>query len=233
MDRLRENIMQVNQIITESRMVADYDNGDVILVGASKTMPLEVINKVIEGKLLRVLGENRAQELRDKYVCGQDIEWHYIGSLQSSNVRIVVPRAALIHSLDRYSIAEEINKYCMAHNLMANCLLQVNMGREESKSGFYKEDILQAIEHIKDNYKSINLSGIMAVVPMLNVNDSSQVSELIELYKDLGAIFSQLKNRYPDFKWLSAGMTNDFHLAIRYAGSNMVRVGRAIFGDRG
>lgn len=223
---LIDNINKVNDIISECESHSAYDNGRVTLVGASKTMKQDIVDYIDRQQLLAVLGENHAQELRDKYREGQSFQWHYIGNLQSSNLRIVLPRVSLIHSLDRISICADINKYCASHNIEANCLIQLNLGREETKSGFLSEELADAIETVYREYGHIKLRGIMSVAPIAGED------VLTRLYSQLGELYQLYRQRYPDFQCLSAGMTNDYQLAIRYAGSNMVRIGRAIFGDR-
>lgn len=197
---------------------------NVEIVGASKTMTPDVIKIVNDNKLLNVLGENKAQELIEKYEYGNNIKWHFIGTLQSNKVKYIVDKVDLIHSVDRISIAQEIDRQSAKLGIISNILIQINMGKEGSKSGFYLEDIEDVIQEIilLDN---VRVRGLMAVMPIAdNIT-------LIDLYRKLGKTYDKLKSKY-EFDYLSAGMTNDYELAIEYAGSNLVRIGRAIFGDR-
>lgn len=224
LNELKSNISLVKSKINSAMERAERAD-NVTIVGASKTMPREVIEIVDDNKLLHVLGENRVQELVDKCTINKNIEWHMIGVLQTNKVKHVVGNVSLIESLDRFSLAEEINKQSAKHGIVTNCLVQVNMGCEPSKSGFYPEDIESAIQTIRKNYSSINVKGIMAVMPIAEEN------EIISLYKKLRILYENAKDKY-GLDTLSAGMTNDYHLAIEYAHSNMVRIGRAIFGER-
>ena len=197
---------------------------EVMIVGASKTMPSEVVDYINDHQLLSVLGENKVSELVDKYKSSHDIKWHFIGNLQSNKVKQIIGKVNLIHSVDRNSLADEINKQAKKIGITANILVQVNMGKEESKSGFFIEELDRAITEIS-KLSNVHVSGVMAVMPI--ADDDT----LISLYKELGTEYNKLKVKH-DLQYLSAGMTNDFELAIIYAGSNIVRIGRAIFGER-
>lgn len=222
-DYLTENINNCKAKIAGALSRANR-NDDVLLVGASKMNGQEVIDVIDKYRLLTALGENRVQELLDKYRENQSFNWHFIGVLQSNKVKYIIDKVTLIESVDRFSLAQEINKQAEKHNLVMDILLQINMGKEENKSGYYLEDIERAIEEIKilKNVKSV---GLMAVMPIADDN------ELIRLYKQLGAFYNSIKDKY-GFKYLSCGMSNDFELAIEYAGANIVRIGREIFGER-
>lgn len=224
LDDLKSNIALVKHNI-DLAMTRAGRKDSVMIVGASKTMPKSVIEIVDDNKLLRVLGENRVQELVEKCDVKKNIEWHMIGVLQTNKVKHVIGNVSLIESLDRFALAEEINKQSVKREIVTDCLVQVNMGRELSKSGFFPEDIDCAIQKIKDGYKGIRVRGIMAVMPI------AEESDTISLYKKLKDIYEIAKDKY-ELDTLSAGMTNDYHLAIEYAHSNTVRIGRAIFGER-
>lgn len=225
MDKLElaENIDNIKNRIAIICTECGREN-DIILVGASKTMPQSVIDLVDSEKLLEVLGENRVQELTSKYRDGQSFKWHFIGKLQSNKVKYIIDKVSLIHSVDSIKLAKEIDKQAKKYNKLIDVLLQINMGKEESKSGFYIEEIERAICEIS-KFENINVVGLMAVMPIVDKADT------IQLFECLGAKWLQLKDKY-NFKYLSAGMTNDYELAIKYAGSNMVRIGTGIFGVR-
>ena len=182
------------------------------------------IDAVSNNSLLKVLGENRVQELIQKYHEGQNFDWHFIGKLQSNKVKYIIDKVKLIHSVDSISLAKEIDKQAKKHNLVMPVLLQINMGKEESKSGFFIEEIENSISEIS-KFENIAIKGLMAVMPIC------EESKTIELYKALKIKFLECKEKY-NFEYLSAGMTNDYLLAIEYAGANIVRVGTAIFGKR-
>lgn len=197
---------------------------EITIVGASKTMSRDVVKVFDDNKLLAVLGENRVQELLDKYDINNFIKWHFIGSLQTNKVKQVIGKASLIHSLDRDELAAEIDKRSAAKGIKTHCLVQINMGKELSKSGYMPNETLSTVERLK-KYEHIVIDGLMAVMPI------AERETLIEIYKNLNSIFTEVKKRY-GMQILSAGMTNDYELAVEYAGSNMVRIGRAIFGER-
>lgn len=219
---LAENIAICKEKVEQARMRGKLPD-EVTIVGASKTMDFSVIDMVDRGRLLKVLGENRAQELVEKYRENQSFEWHFIGVLQSNKVKTIIDKVSLIHSVDRLSLAKEISLAANKIGKVQDVLIQLNMGREESKSGFNPEDAIEAISKIKE-YENIRIRGIMAVMPI------AHDEKLIELYAQLREIFSNVRGG--DIDILSAGMTNDYELAIEYAGANMVRIGRAIFGER-
>ncbi len=220
---LAKNIDNVKNNIAKVCLHCNRQN-DVILVGASKTMSQEVIDAVSNNNLLKVLGENRVQELIQKYRDGQNFDWHFIGKLQSNKVKYIIDKVKLIHSVNSISLAKEIDKQAKKHNLVMPVLLQINMGKEESKSGFFIEEIENSISEIS-KFENIAIKGLMAVMPIC------EESKTIELYKALKIKFLECKEKY-NFEYLSAGMTNDYLLAIEYAGANIVRVGTAIFGKR-
>lgn len=219
---LAENITICKEKVEQARLRGKLSD-EVTIVGASKTMDFSVIDMVDRGRLLKVLGENRAQELVEKYRENQSFEWHFIGVLQSNKVKTIIDKVSLIHSVDRLSLAKEISLAAAKIGKVQDVLIQLNMGREESKSGFNPEDAMEAISKIKE-YENIRIRGIMAVMPI------AHDEKLIELYTQLREIFSNVRGG--DIDILSAGMTNDYELAIEYAGANMVRIGRAIFGER-
>lgn len=220
---LKDNIQQVKNNIQAicNRLGITYD---ILVVGASKTMAQQVVDMVDSEKLLSVLGENRVQELVAKYRENQSFEWHFIGKLQTNKVKYIIDKVSLIHSVDTIDLAKEIDKQAKKHNLIMPVLLQINMGKEESKSGFYIEEIEEIINKIS-SFENIRIDGIMAVMPIL------EKEATIKLYKELNSKWLQVKEKY-NFKYLSAGMTNDYDLAIEYAGANVVRIGTAIFGKR-
>ena len=222
-DLLRNNIIDCKSRVDVA--LASVGRTDcVTIVGASKTMSDDVVAMINDDKLLCDLGENRVQELTDKFKQNQSFNWHFIGYLQSNKVKQIIKLVSLIHSVDRFSIAKEISKQAALADITVNVLVQVNMGREDSKSGFFIEDLDDVICRISKE-KNIRVCGVMAVMPVSDDNS------LIELYTQLGDHYKVLQKKY-NLIYLSAGMTNDFELAIKYAGSNIVRLGRAIFGER-
>lgn len=200
---------------------------EIILVGVSKTQPVE---RLIEAYKcgLRVFGENKVQELMQKYPYLQDAHWHFIGHLQKNKVKYIIDKVDLIHSLDSIELAEEINKRAAKINRIMPLLIQVNIGKEETKSGIFEEDISEFARSIS-KYPNILIVGIMAIPPV-NKNDEMQRGN----FKRVFSIYNEVKNyKYDNFdiKYLSMGMTGDFEIAIE-EGANIIRVGTGIFGER-
>ena len=201
----------------------------VTLIGATKTQPNELIQMIQDNKLLDVVGENHVQEIVAKYETGDKLTWHMIGQLQSNKVKYIIDKVALIHSLDRESLAQEIDKQAKKHNKIMDCLIEINMGSEITKGGIAKEDLFNFMQ-VLDKYPSIRVRGLMSVLPNLEDKEA-----LKAMYIDLKALFEELKikaDKRHQIDIMSSGMTNDYEMAIEYGGSNMVRLGRVLFGER-
>ena len=201
----------------------------VVLIGATKTQPKELIKMIQDNHLLTDVGENHVQEIVEKYETGDNLTWHMIGQLQSNKVKYIVGKVALIHSLDRESLAQEIDKQAKKHNVIQDCLIEINMGSEITKGGIAKEDLAEFMS-VVEKYDNIRIRGLMSVMP--NLEDKELLKNM---YIDLKALFDNLKNiaslRHK-IDTLSGGMTNDYELAVEYGGSTMVRLGRVLFGAR-
>lgn len=201
----------------------------VVLIGATKTQPKELIKMIQDNHLLTDVGENHVQEIVEKYETGDNLTWHMIGQLQSNKVKYIVGKVALIHSLDRESLAQEIDKQAKKHNVVQDCLIEINMGSEITKGGIAKEDLAEFMS-VVEKYDNIRIRGLMSVMP--NLEDKELLKNM---YIDLKALFDNLKNiaslRHK-IDTLSCGMTNDYELAVEYGGSTMVRLGRVLFGAR-
>lgn len=204
---------------------------NVKLVAVSKTKPVEDILKLYdEGQ--RCFGENRAQELKDKHqLLPKDIEWHYIGHLQSNKIKYLAPFVALIHSVDSFRLLKEINKIASKLDRVIPCLLQFFIAEEETKFGFDLNECKQMLE--SEEYKQLKNVTILGVMGMGTFTDDQTQTQ--KEFHHLAEIFSHLKADYykedADFKEISMGMTDDYHIAIA-EGSTMVRIGSAIFGSR-
>ena len=198
----------------------------ITLVGATKTMPIDVINQAIELGLDTV-AENRVQEFREKTeFIDKRAKQHFIGHLQTNKVKYLVGNVDLIHSVDSIHLAEEIDKVAKKKNLKQKILLEVNIGGELSKSGFNPENVIDNAERIFTEFTNLEIKGLMAMLP-----HSNDESLLIDLCKKMRDIYDLLKNKGLPFEYLSVGMSNDYLLAINN-GSNTIRLGRTIFGQR-
>lgn len=203
----------------------------VQLIAISKTKPVEDIETLYRHGH-RCFGENKAQELKEKY--GQlplDIEWHFIGHLQSNKIKYITPFVSLIHSIDSLKLLEEVNKHALKNHRIIPCLLQFHIAHEESKFGFELRECEEMLQ--SENFsrlKNVAIHGVMGMATFTENREQIRVE-----FRQLHLIFTQLKETFfknsPDFKEISMGMTDDFAIAIE-EGSTMVRIGSAIFGTR-
>jgi hypothetical protein len=171
---------------------------------------------------LTTVGENRVQEFLKHYEVATDFKWHFIGQLQSNKVKYVVGKCELIHSLDRFSLAAEINRVSQNRGLVTDCLIELNVANEPNKGGlaFGTEHIDKFLKEISE-FKNIKIRGLMTVMPNINK------SELEKLYDELGKLFAHYKKQN-GWDILSAGMSDDYMLAVKY-GANLIRLGRVLF----
>ncbi|EJO5346605.1 YggS family pyridoxal phosphate-dependent enzyme [Clostridium botulinum] len=202
---------------------------DVTLIGVSKTKPVDYIEEAYNAGL-RDFGENKVQELVDKieyFKEKKDIRWHLIGHLQRNKVKYIVGKVHLIHSLDSSRLLKEIENKYKKQNEIANVLIQINIGKEESKYGIYKEDLKDIIDSI-EKCQNVKAKGLMSIIP------KGADKECAKYFSQMNEIFTKLKNetfKNIEMKYLSMGMTGDYPIAIK-EGSNMIRVGQGIFGKR-
>lgn len=195
---------------------------EIALIAATKTQTKQTIDDFMSLAPEFILGENRAQELVQKY--DDRYKWHFIGRLQTNKVRYVVGKVELIHSLDRLELAKEIDRCAGKLSLVQPCLVEVNLGGESSKGGVGEDELYPLLDALA-GYKNIDVQGLMCVMP--NVGEG----ELEGLYARLEKLFDRVKRDFDGMRYLSAGMTNDYNLALRH-GSNMIRLGRLLFGER-
>ena len=204
---------------------------EVKLIAVSKYHPVEAIAEAY-GAGQRIFGESKAQEMTTKHaILPNDIEWHFIGHLQTNKIKYIVPYVALIHSIDSYKLLAEVNKQAQKVNRIINCLLQLHVAQEESKFGFTPEEcrtMLNAYEW-KD-LTHIRICGIMGMAT--NTEDIEQIKREFCLLKDF---FEEAKCKWfatnETFSELSMGMSDDYPEAIK-AGSTLIRIGSKIFGER-
>lgn len=200
---------------------------DVTLVAVSKTKPVSDLMEAYNAGQ-RVFGENKIQEMEAKWQeMPEDIEWHMIGHVQRNKVKYMAPFVSLIHAVDSLKLLKEINKEALKNNRTINCLLQVKIAEEESKFGMDEADAasLLASEAFK-KLQNVKVVGLMGMATF--TDDERQISEEFQKLKD---VFEKFKVQDSRFKILSMGMSGDYKIAIEN-GSNMVRVGSAIFGER-
>lgn len=228
-------------MVNEDKVIENYKNAmsrletaleesgrsmkDVLVIGASKTMPLERILFVRDNTDVKIFGENRVQELLEKYT--PDVRWHFIGQLQTNKVKYIVDKVELIHSVDRLNLLQEIDRQAKKHGKVQDILIEVNIGGEEKKGGVAPAEVIDFAKEV-DKYPSVRLKGLMSVLP--NVEKDA----LDAFYLQLSKLYDTLKQTRldnADIRYLSAGMSNDYDVAVKY-GANIVRLGRALFGER-
>ena len=181
----------------------------------------------------RIFGENKIQEMTDKWeVMPKDIEWHMIGHVQTNKVKYMAPYVNLIHGVDSLKLLQEINKQAAKNNRVIDCLLQVYIAEEESKFGLDEQEldeILNEIQHNKENYKNIKIVGLMGMATF--TENQNQIEKEFKHLKTIFDKYSQLETSNLKLQTLSMGMSGDYQLAIS-CGSTMVRIGSSIFGSR-
>ena len=198
---------------------------EVQLVAVSKTKSnTDILESYEAGQ--RIFGENKVQEMTRKHeVLPKDIQWHMIGHVQSNKVKYMAPFVALIHGVDSLKLLKEINKQALKNNRVINCLLQVHIAKESTKFGLSNMECIEALA-AAESLKNITIKGLMGMATF--TDDHSQVEQEFDGLKQL---YDQLAKKYSKFEILSMGMSGDYQIAIA-KGSNMIRVGSKIFGER-
>ena len=199
-------------------------NESVVLVGATKYQPVSVINEAISLGLENI-GENKADEFRDKFECYLSCKKHFIGHLQTNKIKYLIGKVDLYHSIDSLHLAEQLSLASIKKNVVSNILLQVNIGKEESKSGLDYEEINSVYQTIK-GMSNLVVVGLMAMLPK-----SEDESYLRNLVRKMRTAFDELKVNDSNIKYLSMGMSYDYKLCVE-EGANMIRIGSGIFGPR-
>lgn len=198
---------------------------DVQIIAVSKTKSNEEILQIYDFGH-RDFGENRIQELKEKYdKLPKDIKWHMIGHVQKNKVKYIAPFIDLIHSVDSYKLLKEINKQGIKNKRIIKCLLQIKIAKEESKFGLLKNEIKDLIS-LSSDLNNINIIGLMGMATF-TINQDIINTE----FEEISTLFKNLKISYPKISVLSIGMSNDYLTAIKHR-SNMVRIGSQIFGER-
>jgi PLP dependent protein len=224
-EALGERLREVDERIAAAAERGGRDRADVTLVAISKTRPADVIADALAAGVTDV-GENRAQELKQKVaVLGDGPRWHFVGHLQSNKVRSVVGSVVLVHSVDRFGLAEAIARRASALGITQEVLIEVNVAGEASKQGIEPPRALDLAQEI-DALEGVGVRGLMAMAPFTNDPESSRPH--FSALREMGAALGE---RIPGATELSMGMTRDFEVAVE-EGATLVRVGEAIFGPR-
>ena len=228
MEDIRANLEKINEQIKTAAEGCGRSADDVLLVAVSKTRTPEEINIAIDAGVTDI-GENKVQEIMDKYDAVKPVKWHMIGHLQTNKVKYIIDKVSMIHSVDSLKLAEEIDKRAAQHGLTMDILIQVNSAQEESKFGITTDETEKLIHDILENCENIRIRGLMCIAPF--AENPEEIKVYFEEVKKQYDQFGRIEHERLDFKYLSMGMSHDFTVAIE-AGSNLVRVGSAIFGER-
>lgn len=225
---IKENLQTVKNNMLKAAERAGRNPEDVTLIAVSKTKPVEMIREAYDLGI-RDFGENKVQELVDKYdMLPGDIRWHLIGHLQTNKVKYIVDKAYLIHSVDSVKLAKEISKEASKRSLTVNILIEVNVSGEESKFGVSPDKLLETTEEIAA-LPAINIKGLMTVAPYVvdSVQNRGIFAQMMKFTVDI--MQKNIDNVSMDF--ISMGMSGDYEVAIE-EGATYIRVGTSIFGER-
>ncbi|MCR5602984.1 MAG: YggS family pyridoxal phosphate-dependent enzyme [Lachnospiraceae bacterium] len=225
---IKDNLQSVKNNIAEAIERSGRNPEDVTLIAVSKTKPVSMIQEVYDLGI-RDFGENKVQELVDKYdKLPRDIRWHLIGHLQTNKVKYVIDKAYLIHSVDSVKLAREISKEAVKRSLNVNILIEVNVSGEESKFGVSPDRLIETVEEIAA-LPGIYIKGLMTVAPY--VVDSEQNREFFAQIMKFTVDIMQKNIDNVSMDFISMGMSGDYKVAIE-EGATYIRVGTSIFGER-
>ncbi len=225
---IKENIKEVENIIAQECEKVGRSPSDVTLIAVSKTKPVELLKEAYAYGC-RDFGENKVQELLDKYeALPSDIRWHMIGHLQRNKVKYIVDKVYMIHSVDSLRLAEEISKEASKKNVCVNILIEVNVANEETKYGVSCEEVRQLVCDIA-KLPNIRIKGLMTIAPF--VDDAEENRLHFQKLKKIAVDIMQKNIDNIDMEILSMGMTGDYPVAVS-EGATYVRVGTGIFGIR-
>lgn len=218
---IKENLEKISATLPEQ----------VTLVAVSKTKPVSDLQEAYDAGQ-RIFGENHALEMRDKHeVLPNDIQWHFIGHLQTNKIKYIIPFVTLIHSIDSANLLEAVNKEAKKHDRIVDCLLQFHIATEETKFGLDLDEARQLLS--SDAFREMHNIRICGVMGMATFTDDTE--QVHNEFRNLKSIFDTLKHDYfaeqPQFKEISMGMSDDYPIAIE-EGATLVRVGSKIFGVR-
>lgn len=226
-DIILKNLQDIKNNIEKSCIKANRNIEEIKIIGVTKTIDIERI-KILKELGINTFGENKAQELLEKYDNIEDARWHFIGNLQTNKVKYIIDKVDIIHSVNSLKLLEEINKRALNINKNMPILLEVNIANEESKNGLLEQDLPYIIDEI-EKFKNITLNGLMCVAPFVENPNKN-----VKYFEKMRKLFIDISDKNKDninMKYLSMGMTNDYQVAIEQ-GSNMIRIGTGIFGKR-
>lgn len=224
---IRENLEEVEKRITAAALRSGRKRDDITLIAVTKTHGVDVMNEAIRLGVTDI-GENKPQEVRDKFENVLPVKWHLIGHLQTNKVKYVIDKVCMIHSVDSIKLMDEIERQAQKHNLVMDILIQINISGEESKSGINKDELEDLLIHA-GKLEHVKVKGLMTIASKTDnyITKTLQFDNMRQLFIDI----QQKKYDNVNMLYLSMGMSGDFETAIE-CGANMVRVGSAIFGQR-
>ena len=224
---LSEKLKQVRENIRAAAEKSGRNEKDVTLVAVTKTHPAEMINEAIDLGVTDI-GENKVQEIMEKYDSVKPVRWHLIGHLQTNKVKYIIDKVFMIHSVDSIKLMDEIERQAIKHGVTMKILIQINISGEETKFGISPDELEEMLLHA-GTLSCVKVCGLMTIAPKLDKNMSNRLhfDNIRKIYLDI----SKKKYDNVNMEYLSMGMSGDYEAAIE-AGSNMVRVVSAIFGAR-
>ena len=229
MGTIAENIESIQKEKAEAAERAGRNPEDILLCAVTKTHTAEEINEAIRAGVTDI-GENKVQEILDKYDKVLPVRWHMIGHLQTNKVKYIIDKVCLIHSVDSFRLAEEINRRAAQHGIVMDILVQVNAACDEAKFGVDMDAAEILVREILENCSSIRVRGLMTIAPY-----AENPEEIRPYFHQMRQLYDRLARdiSHPsmDFKYLSMGMSNYLVVAVE-EGSTVIRVGTAIFGAR-
>lgn len=223
---IEQRLDEVRQRIRYAAESCGRDPGDVTLIAVTKTHPPEMMNEAIRLGITDI-GENKPQEVRDKFDKVLPVRWHLIGHLQTNKVKYVIDRCVMIHSVDSIKLMDEIERLAVSHSRDMDILIQVNISGESTKSGIAPEELESLLSHA-EKLQRTHVKGLMTIAPRAVSGDPGIHFHNMQL------LFEEMKKRSfanVEMRELSMGMSGDYETAIKY-GATLVRVGSAIFGPR-
>lgn len=225
---ISNNLKHIQEEIRIAACQAGRDPSEITLVAVSKTYDPEAINEAISAGAVDI-GENKVQEILDKYEKVLPVRWHMIGHLQTNKVKYILDKVSMIHSVDSLKLAKEISRRCLAAEKRMDILIQINGGMENNKYGIPSDEVPELVRKIREECPGVRIRGLMCVVPYLE--DPEAVRPFFRQAKEAFDRCRECMEDREGFDCLSMGMSHDFHVAIQ-EGATHVRVGTSIFGAR-
>jgi hypothetical protein len=225
---ISNNLKHIQEEIRIAACQAGRDPSEITLVAVSKTYGPEAINEAISAGAMDI-GENKVQEILDKYEKVLPVRWHMIGHLQTNKVKYILDKVSMVHSVDSLKLAKEISRRCLAAEKRMDILIQINGGMENNKYGISSEEVPELAKKIREECPGVRIRGLMCVVPYLE--DPEEVRPFFRQAKEVFDRCREVMEDKEGFDCLSMGMSHDFHVAIQ-EGATHVRVGTSIFGAR-